>query len=106
MEFIIRAAIEKFYASGQVENEHEAVKKFIEEYIIPKCTQYDQTKWRYENTFNVYVDNVIKVYEPLFKKIWSMFNGKHKKPGAKIAMMQDEFEEFVINSGLINDALA
>ena len=28
MEFIIRAAIEKFFASGQVETELEAVKKF------------------------------------------------------------------------------
>lgn len=106
MEFIIRAAIEKFFASGQVESELEAVKKFNEEFIKPKCAQFNQTKWRYANTFNVYVDNVMKAYEPAFKKMWSIYTGKHKKPGQKAAMMQDEFEEFVINSGLINDGLA
>ena len=106
MEFIIRAAIEKFYASGQVETELEAVIKFNEEYIIPKCTQFNQSKWRYGNTFNVYVDNVVKVYEHLFKKLWSIYSGIHTKPGQKPAMMQDEFEAFAVASGLINDGLA
>ena len=106
MEFLIRAAVEKFFASGQVESELDAVIKFNEEFIKPKCEKFNQTAWRFENTFNVYVDNVMKAYEPIFKKIWTLFSGKHKKPGQRVAMMQDEFEDFVITSGLINDGLA
>lgn len=37
MEFIIRCAIEKYFASGKVETELEAIKKFNLEYLIPKC---------------------------------------------------------------------
>lgn len=70
MEFIIRASIEKFYASEQVETELDAVKKFNEEYVIPKCKAFNQTKWRFSNTFNVYVDNVMKVYKPFFDRCY------------------------------------
>ena len=35
-----------------------------------------------------------------------MYSGKHCLPGAKNMMMEDEFEEFVNNSGMINDGLA
>ena len=87
MEFCIRAAIEKYFAAGIVETELDAIKKFNEEYIIPKCKAFNQTKWRYSNTFNVYFDNVMKVYEPFFKKLWTKHSGKHMKPGQKPAMM-------------------
>ena len=36
MEFLIRASIEKYFAAGLVESELDAVKKFNEEFIVPK----------------------------------------------------------------------
>ena len=36
-----------------------------------------------KNTFNVFVDNYIRAYEPLWKYIYKKFSGKHMQPGQK-----------------------
>ena len=54
----------------------------------------------------MYADNIIRVFEPLWKHLYKRFSGKHKKPGQKDFMMQDEFDEFVVQSGWLNDGLA
>ena len=46
MEYIIRCSTEKFFASGQVANELEAIQKFLNDYFIPSCKNYDQHAWR------------------------------------------------------------
>ena len=41
LEFIIRCAIEKFFASGEVETELDAVKRMIEDHINVNCQDFD-----------------------------------------------------------------
>ena len=48
----------------------------------------------------------MKAYVPLWEYLYKKFSGKHKKPGAKDFMMYDEFDEFMAQTGLINDGLA
>ena len=81
MEYIIRCSVEKFFASGQVESEALAVKKFIDEFIIQKCQGYSQDTWRCEHTFNVNVDNVMKAYQKLWTYLYNKYSGKHSLPG-------------------------
>lgn len=52
------------------------------------------------------VDNVMKAYSKLWTHLYNKFSGRHALPGQKPFMMQDEFETFVIESGMINDSLA
>ena len=49
---------------------------------------------------NVEVDNLLKAYLPLWEYVYKRHSGKHKKPGQKESMMQDEFEDFVARAGL------
>ena len=46
MEFFIRCAMEKFYASGIENTELDAIKRFNKEYLLPACSKYKQDKWR------------------------------------------------------------
>jgi hypothetical protein len=48
----------------------------------------------------------MKAYQKLWAKFYTMYSGRHCLPGQKAMMMADEFETFVIDSGLINDGLA
>lgn len=105
MEYIIRCSIEKFFASGQVENELDAIKKFINEYLIPKCQGMNQHEWRVKNTFNVHVDNFMKAYKKIWEHMYERFSGRHTLPGGKRFMMNDEFQGFVESSNMINDML-
>jgi hypothetical protein len=81
MEFFIRGAMEKYFVSGQLDNELAAVKKFNDVFIEPACKSISQTVWRHDNTFNVYADNYVRAYEPLWKYLYKNNTGKHKKPG-------------------------
>ena len=90
-----------------VDNELDAVKMFIEDHINKYVgDRFDQTKWRWDNTFNIYVDNVMKSHQKVFENMYLKFTGRHALPGAKPFMMLDEFDDFVSRSGLINDCLA
>ena len=59
-----------------------------------------------ENTFNVFVDNYMRAYLPLWKMIYKKYSGKHMQPGQKNSMEADEFADFMTASGWINDGLA
>ena len=47
-----------------------------------------------ENTFNVFVDNYMRAYLPLWKMIYKKYSGKHMQPGQKNSMEADEFADF------------
>ena len=63
----MRCAIKKYFESGLVETELEAIKKLKEEYFDKNIgDSFDENKWRIENTFNVYIDNTFKAHIKIF----------------------------------------
>ncbi len=58
-----------------------------------------------ERYWNEACDNILKAYKPLFEFLYASFGGTHKKPGEKLYMTFDEFENFVACGELVNDLL-
>jgi len=81
MELCMRVAMEKFYNSGVCKTELEAIKKFNTEHILKGCRGFSQHEWRKQHTFNVFTDNVVRAYKPVFEHIYKRCSGKHAKPG-------------------------
>lgn len=106
VEFIIRCSIEKFYASKQVETELDAVKKFLDEFVVPNCVGYDEDEWRKKYTYNVETDNTMRAYIPLWKYLFAKYGASGEGFGKEKSLEMDEFDTFVNDSGLINEELA
>lgn len=106
LEWIIRCSIEKFYASKQVETEIEAVKRFLEEFVVPNCVGFDEDNWRKKHTYNVETDNTMRAYLPLWKYLFAKYGASGDGFGKEKSLEMDEFESFVNDSGLINDEMA
>jgi len=62
--------------------------------------------WRKTTLWCEEVDNVLKAYLPLFKHIYETLGGTALLPGQKHHMTVSEFENFALQSLLINDVFA
>lgn len=49
------------------------------------------------------MDNVLKAHFPIFDQLYKLFGQHYLKPGDKPFMMNDEFDNLLQVSGLIND---
>ena len=64
----MRCAIKKYFESGVVPTELEAIIKLRENYIDKNIgDSFDHNEWRMENTFNVFIDNTMKAHTKLFE---------------------------------------
>lgn len=106
LEWVIRCAIEKFYASKQVETEIEAVRRFLDEFVVPNCVGFDEDEWRKSHTFNVETDNTMRAYLPLWKYLFAKYGASGEGFGKDKSLEMDEFDKFVTDSGLINEEMA
>jgi hypothetical protein len=61
--------------------------------------------WRVRRYWNEECDNVFKSFTVLFQFIYNHFGGTHRKPGEKMYMTQDEFDNFVMTANLVNDLM-
>lgn len=105
LELTIRCAIEKNYSSGKVENELDAVKMFNRDFLTKQIFEH-QTIWRRRTSFTQRVDIVLRSHKKHLDHIFHRFGGAHSDPGAKPHMEVDEFENFCVTSGLMNDSFA
>ena len=105
MEIIIRLGLKRYFESGTCDSELEAMTRTLEDHVNPYCQQYDVNKFRKEVYWNEYCDNVLKAYLPLMENVYNTYGGTHRKPGQKMFMTLDEFENFVVSAGMINDML-
>jgi len=63
---MIRIAITKFYQKKIVPNEEEALKKLVDEHLLPHSVHYNNRKYRREVIWEMRVDNILKAFKPLF----------------------------------------
>lgn len=66
MEFLIRVAIEKYKNKGAAATEDEALQMLLD-HMLPKCDEYDLTKWLWDRFFNENVEIVLRSYMVLFR---------------------------------------
>lgn len=81
------------------------MERTLYEHVLPYCEQYDMMKFRRELYWNEQCDNILKAYLPLLQEIYNTYGGTHRKPGQKMFMTLDEFEDFIGFAGMINDLL-
>eukprot|EP00347_Sterkiella_histriomuscorum_P017331 403349792 len=117
LEILMKAAIKRYFESGDVESELEAIDILESSHLRPikdgsdsslqmmMRYNYNQQRWRQERFWNEPCDNILKAFAPLFTYIYNTFGGSHKKPGQKTFMTLDEFDGLIQTSGLVNDMM-
>lgn len=63
----------------------------------------DTQKWRDQRYWNEEVDNIYKSHFPIFDYIFKKYGCGYLKPGEKPFMMVDEFQRFLLTSGLVGN---
>lgn len=89
LEILIKSGLKRYFESGDVENEVDAIGQLIinnlnplqESSDISYPYNYNQHRWREERYWNEACDNIYKAFAPLFTNIYNTFGGSHKKPG-------------------------
>ncbi len=75
----------------------------MNDYFIPKCSDYIVHDWRKERFWNEEVDNFLKAHLPLLHDVYDSYRGNNRKPGEDKFMKSDEFERIWIDCRLIMD---
>jgi hypothetical protein len=76
--------IKCLFLGKQADSPQESVKKFLNEYFMNMCSDYDNQIFRDLYYWNEKCDNVLKAYLPLLNKIFNMYGGTHRKPSEKM----------------------
>ncbi|CDW85718.1 UNKNOWN [Stylonychia lemnae] len=104
MEILIRLAVKRYFESQLAPNEASAVQMMIDNNLNPTSDHIIRAQqWRRKFLWNEQCDNLLKAYMPVFMHIYNNFGGTHRKPGQKMFMTVDEFENFVLTVPLVND---
>lgn len=98
-------AFDKYYKTNIVRTYPDAVQLFTDE-IWPKIQNNDSNTWRWDVYLCEEVDIIYKRYLAIFKEIYTGYSGRTKTPGAKVFMSIQEFNECMVNLGLINELFA
>ena len=86
---MIKAALKRYFESGDVENEVNALNELIKNNLNPLKIQnevsnpymFNQHQWRMKRYWNEPCDNIYKAFAPLFTYLYNNYGGTHKKPG-------------------------
>lgn len=70
-----------------------------------KWTQVNPQVWRETQLWNEENDCIIKAFKPLIEHVYNNYGGKLKKPGEKFFIAVSEFENLILDAGLVNDFL-
>eukprot|EP00347_Sterkiella_histriomuscorum_P020671 403336916 len=104
VEILLRLAIKKFFESQLAQTESQAFQLLIDNHIIPATSHIIKSQeWRKTILWNEQVDNILKAYLPVFQHVYNNYGGTHRKPGQKMFMTVDEFENLILSVPLVND---
>ena len=103
MEILVRITLDKYYRSGNVPYQSEAVVMLMETNVLPHLGHIFADKWRYERYLNEPCDTALKANRHLLKNVFGKFSVKKVKPGQKPFMCLSEFESIILGADLINE---
>lgn len=103
MEIFTRIALTKYFKTGEVSSQLEAVKKIFVDHIIPFTKDFDCHIWRGQKLWNEKCDHVYKRYLKPLKSIYTKFSGKYAMPSAPRFMSFDEFFDLITQTGVVDE---
>ena len=100
----MRIAVARYYETRQVKSEADAVRRQLLQMRFNWRMQTPQ-QWRESRLFNEGCDNVILAFYQLLDNMYKCYGGHHTVPGQKLFMAPHEFENLMLESGILNDML-
>eukprot|EP00359_Climacostomum_virens_P001679 CAMPEP_0204897674 /NCGR_PEP_ID=MMETSP1397-20131031/869_1 /ASSEMBLY_ACC=CAM_ASM_000891 /TAXON_ID=49980 /ORGANISM="Climacostomum Climacostomum virens, Strain Stock W-24" /LENGTH=860 /DNA_ID=CAMNT_0052065451 /DNA_START=87 /DNA_END=2668 /DNA_ORIENTATION=+ len=104
LEIIVRIALDKYYRKKIVDTPTEAVRKLLEEEMMPVLSKYDSNVWRWKRPYICEeVDLVLKAHKNILDAAYKRYSGRYDKPGKPKTMSLEEFQDICNQSGLVNE---
>ena len=102
VEIMVRTAIDKYYKTGLVGSEIDALQRLINENLKSVIGRYDSDKWRYERYLTPECDQILTSSHDLLQKLFTKYCSKSLKYGDKSWMSLDEFSLCCKDLGLVS----
>ena len=66
--------------------------------------QFDCHVFRRERLWNEECDNTLKRFQKVSNALYAKYSGKYALPGAQKYMSLDEFNDMIMNAGVVDDS--
>ena len=106
LEMLVRIAMDRYIRNKIVNSYAQAMKKLIDEHLMPVMKEYKTEIWRNQEYFTEEVDLVLKANKEIFINVFKKFSGKNTLPGKKAFMSLVEFRQLCTDVGLVGENFA
>jgi hypothetical protein len=94
LELLVRIAMDKYYKSGMVRSESEAVFRLLEVLSKTQLKKYDIGKWKWQRLYNEDCDISLTSKVNFLQTMYNKYSTKLIKPGEKIYLAVEDFLQF------------
>lgn len=94
LELLVRVAMDKYYKSGLVRSESEAVIRLMEGLSKTEMKKYDISKWKWQRLYNEDCDTSLTSKVNLLQTMYNKYATRSIKTGEKIYLTVDDFLQF------------
>lgn len=94
LELLVRIAMHKYYKSGMVRSESEAVIRLMEGVSKTQMKKYEISKWKWQRLYNEDCDTSLTSKVNLLQTMYNKYSTRSIKAGEKIFLTVDDFLQF------------
>lgn len=103
MEMWVRIAVQKYIKSGLCTNYYEALRRLMDESVIPYLKKFDATEFRVGKLYKEQCDYVLRKHLQTLKDIYKRASCVDAVPDEDALMSMMEFVDLVVCSGVVDE---